>query len=219
MKKYRIFLMVFFFSITMNAQNIYIDVTTTAMLKVYSDNLKNKQKETIEQQTKLQPAQVWVAAQMAVANSIQNKVYKGLKEVSGTLQNGIQVMTIFQELDQCSQYASDISNIVTTHPQYAVFGAKATQKTYEQVLKIGTDVTDILATGDLNLATAGDRHRLLHQISQNVTRLKLWLITIKLNLERAKRLGFWKSINPFQGYINTDKAIVQSIVTQYKHNF
>jgi len=219
MKKYRIFLMVFFFSITMNAQNIYIDVTTTAMLKVYSDNLKNKQKETIEQQTKLQQAQAWVAAQMAVANSIQNKVYKGLKEVSGTLQNGIQVMTIFQELDQCSQYASDISNIVTTHPQYAVFGAKATQKTYEQVLKIGTDVTDILATGDLNLATAGDRHRLLHQISQNVTRLKLWLITIKLNLERAKRLGFWKSINPFQGYINTDKAIVQSIVTQYKHNF
>src|SRR5690606_4815520 len=129
MKKYRIFLMVFFFSITMNAQNIYIDVTTTAMLKVYSDNLKNKQKETIEQQTKLQQAQAWVAAQMAVANSIQNKVYKGLKEVSGTLQNGIQVMTIFQELDQCSQYASDISNIVTTHPQYAVFGAKATQKT------------------------------------------------------------------------------------------
>ena len=54
---------------------------------------------------------------------------------------------------------------------------------------------------------------------KNVKKLKLWLLAIKLNLERAERLGFWNAINPFQGYINTDKSIVENIMKKYKHNF
>lgn len=122
-------------------------------------------------------------------------------------------------MGKCQQYSQDISQLVVTHPQYSIFGVKASQKTYEQVLKIGTDVSDILASGDLNLATAGDRYRLLFGISENIKKLKLWLLAIKLNLERAERLGFWNAINPFQGYINTDKSIVENIMKKYKHNF
>jgi hypothetical protein len=55
------------------------------------------------------------------------------------------------------------------------FRVKASQKTYEQSLKIVTDVSDILASGELNLATAGDRYKILHNISGNVKNLKLWL--------------------------------------------
>jgi hypothetical protein len=100
-----------------------------------------------------------------------------------------------------------------------IFGVKASQKTYEQSLKIVTDVSDILASGELNLATAGDRYKILHNISENVKNLKLWLLAIKLRLEKANRLGFWNSINPFAGYINTDKGIVENIMNRYKRNF
>jgi hypothetical protein len=44
-------------------------------------------------------------------------------------------------------------------------------------------------------------------------------LAIKLRLEKANRLGFWNSINPFAGYINTDKAIVDDIMNRYKRNF
>jgi hypothetical protein len=66
----------------LRAQNTYIDVTTTAALKLYSDNLKSQQNKTVEEQTKLQQAQAWVASQMVLANNIQNKVLKGLQETS-----------------------------------------------------------------------------------------------------------------------------------------
>jgi hypothetical protein len=201
------------------AQNTYIDVTTTLALKLYSDNLKEKQQETIDEQTKLQQAQTWVGSQMLVANDIQNKILKGLKEVSGTLQNGIQVKQIYEELNKCYEYASDVANLAAVHPQFAIFGVKASEKTYEQGLKIITDVTDILSSGELNLATAGDRYRLLFNISENVKMLKIWLLSIKMKLEKANRLGFWNSINPFQGYINTDKSIIESIMDKYKWNF
>lgn len=201
------------------AQNIYIDPTTTLALKLYSDNLEKQQNKTIEQQTKLQQAQTWVSAQMTIANSIQNKVLKGLNEVSGTLKNGVQVVTVYQELERCIQYSEDILELTRDKPQYAVFGVKASQKAYEQVIKLSTDVTDLLQPGEMNLATSGDRYKLLFSVSQNVIMLKIWLLATKLNIERALRLGWFQSINPFQGYINTDLGIVQNIMWTYKNRF
>lgn len=218
MKKFSISLLLMAGSFSF-AQNTYIDVTTTLALKLYSDNLENQQEKTIEQQTKLQQAQTWVSTQMAVANNIQNKVLKGLNEVSGTLKNGVQVVSIYNELDRCLQYSNDILILTSNKPQYSVFGVKATQKAYEQVIKLSTDVTDLLKPGELNLATAGDRYKLLFSVSQNVTMLKIWLLATKLNIERAIRLGWFQSINPFQGYINTDMSIVENIMWTYKNRF
>ena len=218
MKKFSISLLLMAGSFAF-AQNTYIDVTTTLALKLYSDNLENQQEKTIEQQTKLQQAQTWVSTQMAVANNIQNKVLKGLNEVSGTLKNGVQVVSIYNELDRCLQYSNDILTLTSNKPQYSVFGVKATQKAYEQVIKLSTDVTELLKPGELNLATAGDRYKLLFSVSQNVTMLKIWLLATKLNIERAIRLGWFQSINPFQGYINTDMSIVQNIMWTYKNRF
>lgn len=219
MKKFSISILFLCLGNSAFAQNTYIDPTVTAAMILYSENLKAKQNEVIDETSKLKDAQTWVGTQMVTANDIQNKILKGLKEVSGTLQNGIQVQQIYAELNKCYKYSSEVVQLASAHPQYTIFGAKASQKTYEQSLKIVTDVSDILASGELNLATAGDRYKILHNISENVKNLKLWLLAIKLRLEKANRLGFWNSINPFAGYINTDKSIVENIMYKYKHNF
>ena len=217
MKKY--YLSLVFLGGVLSAQNTYVDVVTTAALKLYSDNLKDKQNETITQQNKLQKAQAWVGTQMVVVNNIQEKILKGLSEVSGTLQNGLQVKEIYEDLKDCAMYSSEIGKFVKQNPEYAVFGAKTTEYTYRQILKMSTEVSELLKSGELNLATAGDRYKLIYEISSKVKMLKVWLATISLDLERAKRLGFWRAINPFQGYINTDKDIVRNIMDRYKHNF
>lgn len=200
-------------------QNTYIDPTTTLALKFYSDNLEKEQEKVVEQQTKLQQAQAWVGTQMVVANRIQDKVLYGLSEVSGTLRNGMQVMSIYREIQECIRYSIDVLELTRDHPQYAVFGVRSSEKVYNQAIKLSTDVADLLQPGELNLATAGDRYTLLFNVSQNVTMLKIWVLSTKLNIERAKRLGFWKAINPFQEYINTDISIVENIMEQYKYQF
>ena len=217
MKKYNILFLLL--SGVVYSQNTYIDPTVTAAMILYSENLEKKQEETIEETSKLQKAQTWVGTQMVVANDIQEKVYRGLSEVSGTLQNGIQVKEIYSELNKCYKYSSDVVDLAAKHPQYAVFGVKASEKTYEQSLRIVTDVSELLKSGELNLATAGDRYKLLHSISENVKNLKLWLLAIKMRLEKANRLGFWNSINPFAGYVNTDTEIVREIMRKYEGNF
>ena len=57
-----------------------------------------------------------------------------IKEVSGTLQNGIQVKEIYSELNKCYIYSSQVVQLASQHPQYAIFGVKASQKPTEQSL-------------------------------------------------------------------------------------
>lgn len=93
------------------AQNTYIDPAVTGAMILYSENLKAKQEEVIEETSKLKQAQTWVGTQMAAANEIQNKILKGLSEVSGTLQNGIQVKEIYNELNKCYKYSLSLIHI------------------------------------------------------------------------------------------------------------
>lgn len=212
-----------FFFIAMGSlvysQNTYIDITTTLAMKVAADQLESAQNKTIEQQTKLQQAQAFVATQMIAANAIQEKVLKGLTEVSGTVSNGIQVMNIYADVNRCLEYAKQVTVLVKDKPQYAVFGAKSTEKVYQTGVELTTEVSQLLKPGELNLATAGDRYKLLLAIHEKVKSLELWIYSIKYTIQRAIDVGFWRSINPFQGYINTDKSIVQNIMQKYKGSF
>lgn len=199
--------------------DLYVDPTTTGALVGYSAALTSGQNKIANEQRGLQRVQGFVASQAALLNQIQDKVFKGLSEVSTTLSNGIQVKNIWSEIKQCQEYSSKIADLVKKQPQYAVFGAKATQKSYEQVLKISSEISSVLQGGGGNLMTAGDRYKLLDSIESKISTLKIWLATIKTNLEFAQMVGFWKSINPFQGYVNTDKDIIQNIMYKYKHQF
>ncbi len=215
-----IFTILFFFCINgVIAQKIYIDPVTTFALKGYSNSIKRGQNKTVKEQSKLRKAQAFLHLQMKRANDIQKKVYTGLKEVSGTLQNGIQLKQIYSEISYCHRYSSRIMRLIRGKPHYAVFGAKVSEKTYEQLLKIGSEITGLLDNSEKSLATAGDRYKILFRIESEIKQLKLWLISAYLTIERAIRIGFWKSLNPLQKYINTDKALVKNILRKYKHNF
>ena len=202
-----------------SAQKIYMDPVTAGAMAGYAVTLKGGHERAEKEQDKLQKAQTFISAQVTLVKKVQDKVYKGLSEAGGTIQNAIQVKNIGEETKQCVEYSKSISQLVERHPQYAIFGAKATQRCYEQTLKIANEMSNILADGETNLATAGDRYRVLDNIEQQVRMLKIYLISVQLALENAEYAGFWKSINPFQGYIDTDKDIIQNIMQKFKHQF
>ena len=53
---------------------------------------------------------------------------------------------------------------------------------------------------------------LLFNIENNTRLMNVYLINVRWAIKRAKKKGFWKSINPFQTYVNTDKAIFEQIL-------
>lgn len=220
MKKYNFLLVLVFISFTnfVQGQTPYIDVLTAPALSVYASNIKTEQKNTVKKMTKLNELQAWTATQMVLVNKTQDKIYKGLKEVNGTVQNGLQVTRIFANLTKSVDYMDDVYDEVQNSPEYTVFATKSINTVVKKVADIYTDVADIINDSDTNLAFAGDRRRLLYNIEYNTKMLNIYLITVKLTIQRAKRKGFWKSLNPLENYYNTDKAIFQSILNNSSIN-
>lgn len=192
------FFLVFFFSIGA-AQNLYVDPTTTAALALYSSELKSQQEKTLSVQKELLQAQSFIGAQMVVVNDIQNKVLLGLSEVSQTLSGGLKVKEVYEDLSDCAMYAGKVTKLASKSPAYAIFGAKATAETYQSILVMSEEISEILKGGELNLAKAGDRYRLLFAISERVKKLRMYLLTIVLNIERAERMGSFGHSILFRG--------------------
>ncbi len=211
MKKYSIILFILMIGF-LKAQTPYVDILTAPALAAYASQIKKEQEKTVEEMNKLQQAQALVSTQMVLANDIQNKVYKGLKEVNGTLKNGIQVQNIYNNLSKIITNVNGIYSEVQDAPEYSVFAHQSVQLVTNKATDIYADVADLLTNGDLNLATSGDRRRLLYNIENNTRLMNVYLINVRWTIKRAKKKGFWKSINPFQTYVNTDKAIFQQIL-------
>ena len=207
-----IFVFTFLFSLVVKAQTPYIDVLTAPALAIYSSNIKNEQQNTVDKMDKLAEMQGWVATQMTYANTIQDKLYKGLKEVNGTVRNGLQIKKIYDNLERAVKNMDAIKDEVRDAPEYSVFANKSIQVVINKVSDIYVDAADIINESETNLATAGDRRRLLGSIELNTRLLNIYLLNVKLTIRRAKRKGFWKSINPFQSYVNTDRALFNQIM-------
>lgn len=206
---------VFFFSLG-KGQSLYLDPTTTAALMYYSSELRKQQNKTKDEVKGLKKVQATVGVAMAEAGKIQNKVYKGLSEVSGTLSNAYQVKEIYYNIEVSTEYIKEIGQLAKRHPQYSVLSIKSAQKSKEKILQATTEISNILKGGELNLMTAGDRYKLLYRIEHETQMLRIYLLNILLPMQRAEQIGFWRAINPFQGYIDTDKTIVENILRQYE---
>ena len=199
------------------AQNVYVDAATAATLEIYANSIEKGQEKIEKEQNKLQKAQAFIATQLAAANKIQDKIYHGLSEVSGTLQNGMQIKRIIEETKECLEYHKEVNDMIRKHPQYAPFAHKAIKGAYEQALQLGAEIASVKTGGKEHLATAGDRYMLLSSIESKVIGLKLWFLSIKLAMENVIRIGVIRALNPFQSYIDTDKDIIQNILERYKN--
>ena len=196
---------------------VYVDPGTTAALYSYAKDLENGQEKIEKEQNKLQKAQAFIATQLAAANEIQNKIYKGLSEVSGTLQNGMQLKRIREELKECLEYYREVNTMIQRHPQFAPFAHKAMKGAYEQALQLGTEIISVTTGGKDQLATAGDRYMLLSRIESRIVGLKLWFLTMQISMQNVERMGIIRALKPFQTYIDTDKDIIQNILERYKN--
>lgn len=215
MKNFRFFVVLTYLLVSTfaRAQTPYIDVLTAPALAGYSSNIKDAQNNTVKKMDKLTELQLWTASQMVLVNKTQDKIYKGLKEVDGSVKNGLQIKRIFFNLGKTVGYMDDVYDEVADNPEYSVFATKSVNVVVNKVTDIYADVADIINDSETNLAFTGDRRRLLYSIEHNTKLLNIYLITVTLTIRRAKRKGFWKSINPLQTYINTDKQIFNSILS------
>lgn len=200
-----------------NSQVIYTDPALTAATVTNGVTIRNGLRETNRELSLIEKGQLAVTANLTVVNRIQDKIYKGLTEVSTALRNLSQVKATVPMGAAIVDDVEDILELAKADPKLALFAEKYAKQFKDRAVALGLEVsTFVLKDGETSLMDAGERTAMLRHIYQEMVILKTYTYLMQSAMERAQRLGFLQAINPYQSFVNKDKAIATQITDKAK---
>jgi len=191
---------------------IYFDVLTAPSISFSAPLIKGQMDNTNENLDAIKRGQLYLQTQLGVANNLQNKILKGLREVSGTVKNAITIRQIYEKSADIVAEMQDVVQLASDNPQYSIFAYKSAGIFRDRALGLYAEVARILHEDDRNLLDAGERQQLLHNVLSDLKILYAAAYGIHFSMENAIRKGFWQSLNPFRIWVNQDALIMKDII-------
>ena len=194
------------------AQKVFSDVGTAALLTTNGVLIKNRMNTSNRLLEEFSKTQLFVTAQLEEIQDKHNLVLKGLQEVSGILNDAITVKNIFNVMKDINTHIEGISSFAIANPQYLPFTSKSMPMARKRMGHIANDVSALLSAHQDFLMNSGKRKEFLNDIHFDLMMLRASLYGMLFSMETAKRIGFWRALNPFQKYIDQDRMIMQDII-------
>ena len=217
----RIFLIIGILSVTflikVSGQNIdpFLEgaiITANATENANYNNIKDNQ-------TAIQRAQEATIVVVDQVNQIQNKIYKGLMQVSSVLKNAYQIKECLQALNDILSYESDMLSEAQQNPLALAFALKIQNEMANKATAYYANISAFLLkanTKDL-LMDAGERGTLLYKIQLDLNTLRAMAAYSYYKVHLAVMQGIINSFNPFKGYVDIDGKIVKDLLANWKH--
>ncbi len=201
------------FSMVSKAQSLYVDPAVSAATAAHSGIINSQLNATKDKLTLIERGQLAVTGQLAIVNSIQDKIYKGLSEVSSVLTNLSDVKEIARITIGMTDDLNRGMEIARKNPVYLVFAEQQAQFFKERATKLALEVsTFALKGGGNNLMDSGERSKLLNNVLTEMLILRSITYGMYRAMYYAQMRGLMRSLNPFQGYVNMDMQIVDDII-------
>jgi len=172
-----------------------------------------------DNQTAIQRAQEATIVVVDQVNQIQNKIYKGLMQVSSVLKNAYQVKECLQALNDILSYESDMLSEAKQNPLALAFALKIQNEMADKAVAYYGNISAFVLkanTKDL-LMDAGERSTLLYKIQLDLNTLRAMAAYSYYKVHLAVMQGIVNSFNPFKGYVDVDGKIVKDLLANWKH--
>lgn len=203
--------------IKVSGQNIdpFLDgaiIAANATENANYNNIKNNQ-------TAIQRAQEATILVVDQVNQIQNKIYKGLMQVSSVLKNAYQIKECLQALNDILSYESDMLSEAKQNPLALAFALKIQNEMANKATAYFANISAVVLkanTKDL-LMDAGERSMLLYKIQLDLNTLRAMAAYSYYKVHLAVMQGIINSFNPFKGYVDIDAKIVKDLLANWKH--
>ena len=161
--------------------------------------------------------QITTAATLVLIQNIQKQIYNGLSQVSTALSNGLDIYNATNIVTDIITYQIRVITLAGDDPLLLAFAVKMETEFYTKATGIVTELSGVAFTGGkTNLMDSGQRTYLIHKIIDDLRVMRSVSYMAYSKMYYANRIGILTALNPFQGYINQDKAIIQRIRTQYR---
>jgi hypothetical protein len=198
-------------------QTVYVDPAVSAATAAHSAIIDSQLKATNERLTLIERGQLAVTGNLTIVNTMQDKIYKGLSEVSSILTNLSNVQEIARIATAISGDLNEVIELAGENPALLLFAERNATLFQQRATSLALEVSSfVLKGGENNLMDAGERSKLINQILTEMVILRSHTYGMYRAMYFAQMKGFVKALNPFQGYINLDIQVAQDIARKTK---
>ncbi|MBD1424042.1 hypothetical protein [Sphingobacterium arenae] len=192
---------------------IYVDPAVAAATGVHAGIMNSQLNNVNDNLTLIQRGQMAVTGQLLIVNDLQDKIYKGLSEVSAVVRS---LLTVKDIADISLDIISDVEkamNIASGNPALLLFAEAGAREFKTRATNLATEVSAfVLKGGKDNLMDSGERAKLLNRIHTELTILRGVAYGMHRSMYWAKQRGILNSLNPYAGFINIDKRIADDVI-------
>ncbi|WP_162344195.1 hypothetical protein [Cyclobacterium salsum] len=192
---------------------VYVDPAVSGAQATHAAVINTQLNNTNERLTLIERGQLAVTGNLTVVNTMQEKLYAGLTEVSAILNNLANVKEIARIATGISGDVRDIMELARENPVFLVFAEQNATLFQQRATSLALEVQQFaLKGGKDNLMDAGERAKIINTILNELLILRSYTYGMYRSMQLASMKGLFKSLNPFQGYIEMDLAIMDGIL-------
>lgn len=197
---------------------IYVDPAVAAATGAHAAVINGQLNTTNDNLTLIQRGQLAVTGQLLIVNDLQDKIYKGLSEVSAVVRNLLAVKDIADISTDIVRDVNRAMDIAGSNPVLLLFAEAGAREFKTRATNLATEVGSFVTVGgQLNLMDSGERAKLLNRIVTELTILRGVAYGMYRSMYWAKHRGILNSLNPYAGWINMDKRIADDIVRNARY--
>ncbi len=148
----------------------------------------------------------------------QTMIYQALSNVNSALKDGLEVKNMAVIVADITGYVDQALALAKAEPYLLIFANNLSGEMRTRSLALVSDVSGyILKDGSNVLADFNARDELLHRVTRQLQILDGLAYGAWKAMYWAKERGVIASLNPFAGFINTDKATVARIIQNARY--
>ncbi|HAH34992.1 MAG TPA: hypothetical protein DCL81_00065 [Algoriphagus sp.] len=194
-----------------------MDPAVAGATAAHSAVINSQLNATNERLTLIERGQLAITGNLTIVNTMQDKIYKGLSEVSSILTNLSNVQEIARIATGISSDLSQVMDLAGENPALLLFAERNATLFQQRATSLALEVSSfVLKGGENNLMDAGERSKLINQILTEMVILRSNSYGMYRAMYFAQMKGFVRALNPFQGYINVDIQLAQDIARKAK---
>lgn len=144
-------------------------------------------------------------------------IFNSLTQVDQGLKSGLMVADIYNLLDEIYQESTQLVSFASAHPQLLIFAEAFCSQAKARGVNLLSDVSQrILAQKADLLMNAEKRDALLRKISLELRVIRALVFSVRKSMFWASQRSLLSQLNPFKDFLNTDKRLVEQVISRYK---
>lgn len=192
---------------------IYTDPAVAAATNAHASVMNRQLDHVNDNLTLIQRGQFTVTGQLQIVNDLQDKIYKGLSEVSAVVRSLLSVKEIAGVTVDIIEDVEKAMVLAKGNPALLLFAEAGAREFKNRATNLATEVgAFVLKDGKENLMDSGERAKLLNRILTEMTILRGVAYGLHRNMYWAKQRGILNSLNPYAKFINLDKQIADDVI-------